>query len=72
MASFMQRFRHAVYGDADPSNISDAIRNVGQIGMLGRPADPEPFRGVVTESAELDPDELPWELRDDDADGSAV
>lgn len=66
MASFMQRVRRVVYGDADPANASDAIRNAGQLGMLGRPADPEPFRGVVTESADLDPDELPWELRDDE------
>ncbi|NEN04736.1 hypothetical protein G3T36_02530 [Diaminobutyricibacter tongyongensis] len=66
MTTFMQRVRRVVYGNADPSNVSDAIHSVGQIGLLGHPADPEPFRGNVTESAELDPDELPWELRGDD------
>ncbi|WP_426519540.1 hypothetical protein ACPPVQ_05780 [Diaminobutyricibacter sp. McL0618] len=63
--TFMRRVRRVVYGKADPANAADAIRNAGQIGMLGRPADPEPFRGTVAEAVELDPDEIPWELRDD-------
>ncbi|MDQ1584265.1 MAG: hypothetical protein QOF36_2319 [Microbacteriaceae bacterium] len=66
MTSFMQRVRRVVYGSSDPSNFADAIRNVGQIELTGSPAAPEPFRGIVTESAQLDPDELPWELRDDE------
>ena len=66
MTSFMQRIRRVVYGSTDPSNFADAIRNVGQIELTGRPADPEPFRGIVAESAQLDPEELPWELRDDE------
>jgi hypothetical protein len=66
MTSFMGRIRRAVYGNKDPSNFADAIRNYGQIEWTGRPADPAPFHGIVTESVQLDPDELPWELRDDE------
>ncbi len=73
MTSFMQRFRRTVYGNADPSTFSNALRNAGQIELMGRPADPEPFRGAVTESVELDPDAIPWELREtDDEGGSSV
>ena len=66
MTSFMQRIRRVVYGDRDPSNVADAIRNYGQLQWTGRPADPAPFQGIVPESVQLDPDELPWELRDDE------
>jgi hypothetical protein len=66
MTSFMQRIRRVVYGHKDPSNFADAARNFGQLEWTGRPADPAPFHGIVTESAQLDPEELPWELRDDE------
>ncbi len=72
MTTFMQRIRRVVFGSADPSNFSDALRNVGQIELTGRPADPEPFRGQAAESVELDPDELPWELRDDQGEDVVV
>ncbi len=65
VASFMQFIRRVVYLGKDPSNVADALRNYGQLEWTGRPADPAPFQGQPSPSAVLDPDALPWELRDD-------
>lgn len=66
VTSFMERIRRAVYGGKDPFTVADVIRNVGQLEWTGGPADPAPFQGLVEEPAQLDPNELPWELREEE------
>ena len=61
-----RRIRQAFYGQrsTDSDRLGSALRTSGRIGvgLLG-PA-PGPFDNPPEEEVELDPDHLPWELRD--------
>lgn len=66
MPSLLARIRRLVYGRSDPSNAADAFRNVGQLEWTGTLAPPLPFQSPPEAPVDLDPSELPWELRDDE------
>jgi len=61
-----RRIRQAFYGQrsTDSDRLGSALRTSGRlgVGLLG-PA-PGPFDKPPEEAVELDPDHLPWELRD--------
>ena len=61
-----RRIRQAFYGQrsTDSDRLGSALRTSGRlgVGLLG-PA-PGPFDNPPEEAVELDPDHLPWELRD--------
>ena len=63
----MARIRRAVFGAKDGGNFSDVIRNVGQLEVVGAPAISfEPSTGP-SPIEDLDPRDIPWELREDKA-----
>ena len=64
--SVTRRIRRAVYGSrsADSDRLGRALSATGNVGvgLLGPP--PGPFDSPPDEEVELDPKQLPWELRD--------
>ncbi|MFT4285497.1 MAG: hypothetical protein QM598_11755, partial [Protaetiibacter sp.] len=69
----MRRFRRAVVGEDDENvraamSAMKAARPLGY-GLIG--PEPGPFDAPPPEPVELDPDALPWELRDGEDDASS-
>ncbi|MET0975526.1 MAG: hypothetical protein ABWX82_07640, partial [Leifsonia sp.] len=63
MPSIMARISHLVLGRRNPSNVSEALRNAGQLNLNGTLAASLPFQNEANETAILDLQLLPWELR---------
>jgi hypothetical protein len=64
--SVTRRIRRAFYGSrsADSDRLGTALRASGTVGVGILGPTPGPFDNPPEEEAELDPEHLPWELRD--------
>lgn len=65
--SVLERIRVIVFGRSrDRASAQNAIGNIGQIEVFGAVVQQPAFGEPPAEPIELDPAELPWELRDGD------
>jgi len=62
--SVLERIREIVFGRRrDRASAQNALGNIGQIEVFGAVVQQPAFGEPPAEPIELDPDELPWELR---------